>query len=41
MFATDALFGTGNTIEAAQTHSRISLLHIVFLLTFVIVAIVG
>ena len=41
MFVRDALFGTGNTIGAAQTHSRISLIHFVFPMTFVIIAIVG
>ena len=41
MSVTDAVLGVGNELESTQTHSRISLLHFVFLLTFVIVAVVG
>ena len=40
MSVTDALFRVGGTTEATHTHSNISLIHFVFLLTFLIVAIV-
>jgi hypothetical protein len=41
MSVIDALLGIGRTTEARQTHSRITLIHVVFLLTFGIVAVVG
>ncbi len=41
MSVTDAVLGVGNELESTKTHSRISLAHFVFLLTFVIVAVVG
>lgn len=41
MSVTNALLGFGNEFESTKTHSRISLLHFVFILTFVIVAAVG
>lgn len=41
MSVTDRLFRVGSTTEATQTHSRISLIHFVFLMTFLVVAVVG